>query len=322
MATGSGAILLDGAFNLCFFATALVTLKVAKLLGQPDDRRYPFGYVQFEPLINMVKGLLIVGVGLVALIDAAFSIYVAAMSWQRAWPLSMPRLRSWSVALPCCFCAAPAPGSQARSSMATSRTGRSISPSRSGMLAAFCLALFLQGRGMGAAARLVDPILVGLVVILTLGVPIRMAGRGLLALLNRAPDQAVVASVEALVIGALTGLSAPTLYVRVLQPGRTTYVLVHVLLGQPDLGLDVRRADQLRRAVIAAIATRHAPVIVDIIFTAVEELAAPTTGFVGAEPHGMGGHDAAGAVDRLAKNRSKGVPIASRPHGFRLGAMA
>ena len=54
-------------FNLCFFATALVTLKVAKLLGQPDDRRYPFGYVQFEPLINMVKGLLIVGVGLVAL---------------------------------------------------------------------------------------------------------------------------------------------------------------------------------------------------------------------------------------------------------------
>ena len=27
LATGSGAILLDGAFNLCFFATALVTLR-------------------------------------------------------------------------------------------------------------------------------------------------------------------------------------------------------------------------------------------------------------------------------------------------------
>ena len=87
--------------------------------------------------------------------------------------------------------------------------------------------------------------------------------------------------------GALTGLTAPRLYVRVLQPGRTTYALVLVLLGLPDLGLDVRRADQLRRAVIAAIATRHAPVIVDMVFTTVEELAAPTTGFVGAEPHGM-----------------------------------
>ena len=288
LATGSGAILLDGAFNLCFFATALVTLKVAKLLGQPDDRRYPFGYVQFEPLINMVKGLLIVGVGLVALIDAAFSIYRggnelaaglaivyaafavvvcgAALLFLRrarirlASPLVDGDVENWTVNLAISL----------------------------GMLAAFCLALFLQGRGMGAAARLVDPILVGLVVILTLGVPIRMAGRGLLALLNRAPDQAVVASVEALAGGALTSLTAPRLYVRVLQPGRTTYVLVHVLLGQPDLGLDVRRADQLRRTVIAAIATRHAPVIVDIVFTAVEELAAPTTGFVGAEPHGMG----------------------------------
>ena len=67
LATGSGAILLDGAFNLCFFATALVTLRVAKLLERPDDRHYPFGYVQFEPLINMLKGLLILGVNLIAL---------------------------------------------------------------------------------------------------------------------------------------------------------------------------------------------------------------------------------------------------------------
>ncbi|HEY2123277.1 MAG TPA: cation transporter [Chthoniobacterales bacterium] len=55
IATGSGAILLDGAFNLCFFATALVTLRVARMLERPDDDRYPFGYLQFEPLINMVR---------------------------------------------------------------------------------------------------------------------------------------------------------------------------------------------------------------------------------------------------------------------------
>lgn len=289
LATGSGAILLDGAFNLCFFATALVTLRVARLLQQPDDRRYPFGYVQFEPLINLVKGLLIVGVGLIALIDAAFSIYRggnelaaglalayavfavmvcggALLLLRRARarltsPLVEGDVENWTVNLAISL----------------------------GMLAAFCLALFLQGRGMNAVARLVDPILVGLVVVLTLGVPIRMAGHGLLALLNRAPDQVVVASVEALARGALTGLTAPTLYVRVLQPGRTTYVLVHVLLAEPDLNLDVRRADQLRRAMIAAIAERHAPVIVDIVFTATEELAAPTTGFVGTMPRGLGG---------------------------------
>jgi hypothetical protein len=74
--------------------------------------------------------------------------------------------------------------------------------------------------------------------------------------------------------------SSKLLYVRVVQPGRTTYAMVHVLLGEAEAGLDVRRADALRRAVVAAVAARHTPVIVGIVFTAIEEFAAPTTGFV------------------------------------------
>src|SRR5262245_59903413 len=74
LATGSGAILLDGAFNLCFFVTALATLQVARLLRRPDDRDYPFGYLQFEPLINTVKAALILIIGLLALIDAGIVI--------------------------------------------------------------------------------------------------------------------------------------------------------------------------------------------------------------------------------------------------------
>ena len=62
LATGSGAILLDGLFNLTFFATALLTLRVATLVARPDDEPYPFGYIFFEPLITTVKGLLILGV--------------------------------------------------------------------------------------------------------------------------------------------------------------------------------------------------------------------------------------------------------------------
>ena len=41
VATGSGAILLDGLFNLCFCVTALFTLRVARLLARPDDERLP-----------------------------------------------------------------------------------------------------------------------------------------------------------------------------------------------------------------------------------------------------------------------------------------
>ncbi len=72
--TGSGAILLDGLFNLCFCVTALFTLRVARLLARPDDERYPFGYLFFEPLINTVKGLLILGVSAFALVDAIIAL--------------------------------------------------------------------------------------------------------------------------------------------------------------------------------------------------------------------------------------------------------
>ena len=72
--TGSGAVMLDAAFNLCFFAAALATLKVARLAQRPDDARYPFGYLQFEPLINLAKGLLILGVGMLALLDSSLAL--------------------------------------------------------------------------------------------------------------------------------------------------------------------------------------------------------------------------------------------------------
>lgn len=61
----------------------------------------------------------------------------------------------------------------------------------------------------------------------------------------------------------------------VVAPGRTTCAMVHVLLGEAEAGLEVKKADELRRAVVAAVAERHTPVIVDLVFTVIEEFAAP-----------------------------------------------
>jgi cation diffusion facilitator family transporter len=272
LATGSAAILLDGAFNLCFFVTALVTLRVAQLLQLPDDRRYPFGYVQFEPLINMLKGLLILGVNLVALIDALFTIVRGGSAVSAGLALAYA-----GFGVVCCAAAVlflrRAAGRIASPLIQGDVENWTVNLAISiGMLVAFSLALVLQRAEM-------DLILVALVVILTAAVPVRMAGRSLSALLKRSPDEAVVASVEDLARGALRDLPRRALFVRVLRPGRTTYALVHVLLDSTESGLDVRRADELRRSVVAAVTSRHAPAIVDIVFTTVDEFAAPTTGF-------------------------------------------
>ena len=125
--------------------------------------------------------------------------------------------------------------------------------------------------------------MVALVVLGTIAVPLRMAGSGLRALLNRGLAAPVAAGMEALAREALGELPIRRLYIRAVQPGRTAYIAVHVLLPT-DAALDLAAADRLRGRVITALAARHGPAIVDVVFTAVEDYAAPTTGFRTAAP--------------------------------------
>ena len=274
--SGSGAILLDGLFNLCFFATALLTLRVATLVERPDDERYPFGYIFFEPLINTVKGLLILGISALALFDAI----VALASGGRPVELG-PAVAYAAVATAVCALVVLALRRAQRSPLiAADIENWTVNAAISaGVLAGFLLAAALLRADRPGAAAYIDPAMVALVILFSLAVPVNMAVRGILALLNRAPRPAVVAEMEAAVHGALGDLPVKRLWVRAVQPGRTTYCSVHVLVpaGTP---LDLSRADAIRGRIIPALAAQYAPVVVDVVFTATESYAAPTAGFM------------------------------------------
>jgi predicted Co/Zn/Cd cation transporter (cation efflux family) len=277
-ATGSGAILLDGLFNLCFVVTAVLTLRVASLVVLPDDARYPFGYLFFEPLINTAKGLLLIGVSLFALADAG----IALASGGRAVSFGPAIAYAAGATLACLAVALAlrrshraAPSPLVAADVEAWLVSAAIS---AGVLAGFLLAALLARRGHAAAAALVDPAMVALVILASVAIPIRMAVTGLAALLNRAAAPSVVAGMEAAIRGALGELPASRVWVRAIQPGRTAFVTVHVLLAE-GTPLDLAEADRLRGAVIAALAADHAPVVVDVVFTAVEAFAAPTAGY-------------------------------------------
>jgi cation diffusion facilitator family transporter len=278
--SNSHAILLDGLFNVAYVAAALMTLRVATLLTRPDDDRFPFGYIYFEPLINTAKGLLILGVSLFALFEAGRAFLAGGR------PLELgPALGYSAFATVACTTVwlilrrAPC---RAASPLVEADVGNWLVNTviSGGVLAGFLVALALEAAGMGREAGFVDPALVTVVVLVSLVVPIRMAGRGIAALLNRAPPEAVTGPIRAAVEEALARLPTRAVYVRTVQPGRATYVTVHALVAEAGEGLDLREADRLRRAVVAALVPRHAPVVVDVVFTAVEDFAAPTTGFV------------------------------------------
>ena len=258
VATGSGAILLDGLFNLCFFATALFTLRVAALLARPDDERYPFGYLFFEPLINTVKGLLILGVSLFALVDAAIALATGgrAVAFGPAIAyaaFATARLRRRGAAL---LRAPP------RREPAGRRRRRELDRQRRGLRRrARRLSRRRRARARRPPGRR----------------PPRRPGDGRArrAGLDRAcrcawpaaaswrcstaprPPRSSPAWRRSPAARSATCRSR-RLWVRAVQPGRTAYVVVHVLVP-PGTALDLATADRLRGAVIAALAARHAP---------------------------------------------------------------
>ncbi|HVL20220.1 MAG TPA: cation transporter [Amaricoccus sp.] len=278
--TGSGAILLDGLFNLCFFATALLALRVATLVARPDDERYPFGYLFFEPLINTGKGLLILGVSLFALFDAVSAILaggrVVVVGPAMVYA-AVATVACTAVALILRRAARRAPSPLVAADVENWTVNALVS---GGVLAGFILATVLARRGHAGAAAYVDPAMVAVVVLVSIAIPVRMAASGLLALLNRAPAPAVVADMEAAVRTSLGDLPVERLWLRAIRPGRTAYIVVHAVLpaGTP---LDLAASDRLRGAIIAALAARHGPMVADVIFTEVEAYAAPTAGGTG-----------------------------------------
>ncbi len=275
LASGSGAILLDGLFNLCFFAAAILTLRVATLLARPDDERYPFGYIFFEPLITTVKGLLILGVSALALFDALVALATGGRPVQLGPAVGYAVVATIACTLVVVALRRAMPSPLVAADIENWTVNAVIS---AGVLTGFLLAAALLRGGHAGAAAYVDPAMVALVVLVSLAIPIRMAARGISALLNRAPAPDVVAGMQAAVRTALGTLPVARLWVRAVQPGRTTYCTVHILVP-PGTALDLDRSDDLRGRVISALATRHAPAVVDVIFTATEAYAAPTVGF-------------------------------------------
>ena len=275
VATGSVAILLDAAFNLTFFLIALATLRVAQLVRQPDDEDYPFGYQQHEPLINLVKALLVIAVSAYALVDSilvlvrggaevaagsalvysALALVVSGAVWLRL-RRAAPALRSPLV----------------DNDLANWLVNTAIA---AGMVLAFATALLLDATGRGGAAASIDAAFVVAVVVLTIAVPLREARDALGGLLQEAPDDTTLDAVRADVARALAGLGEERFYLRVQKPGRTTYVLLHVLLPPDGQGLTIAEADRWREKVLAGLAPRHAPLDLDMVFTGDPVFAAP-----------------------------------------------
>lgn len=94
-------------------------------------------------------------------------------------------------------------------------------------------------------------------------------------LLNRAPEPDVVDKVEQTTSQCLSDLPVMESFVRVLQPGRTRMVSVHVVLPDDYQLTSLGQLDDIRSRVQSELQKLHGSTFVDVIFTADRRWGAP-----------------------------------------------
>lgn len=277
--TNSGVILLDGVFNISYFVTAIITLRILNIIKRPDDDKFPFGYGYFEALINAVKGLLILGVSLIAFFEALMSIFADGREISSEPAIiyaSIASVVGLSVTLMLYRSYKTNKSPLVKADYQNWTVNTIIS---STVLVAFVTTWFLQSTSFTEHLAYIDPVLTALVASLSIGIPVRMTWNAIMGLLNKAPSLETTAKLEKSINKALTGLSIKKIYVRMVQPGRVPYVLIHVLLHEDNNAITIASLDLFRNKILENVLKLHNPIVIDVLFTASQKFAEPTSGF-------------------------------------------
>ena len=273
--SSSQAIMLDGMFNLTYFATGLFTIMVASLVAGGDDERFPHGYAFFEPLVNGIKGMLVLGVSVMALIGSVQALLTGGRAIAAGVAIAYGIFAStvcWSVALVMRRGARKSDSPLVNADAENWLVNAAIS---SCVLLAFAGIFLLKTLEFDRLIPYVDPTVVLAVVAISIAVPVRMAWNALMALMNKAPASEILAQVTQIVDASLAELPVRERFIRVIQPGRQRLVVVHVVLPVDYEPGHLMSLDTIRRQTYQALRKDHVVTAVDILFTTDRRWGAP-----------------------------------------------
>jgi len=267
--TGSSAILLDGLFNLAYCLTAIFSLQVSRLLSQGSSEDFPFGFVQFEPFVNMIKGLMILGVSALAFYDAIIAL------------TSGGRTVVAGLAVTYGLGAATIGLSTAYILHATRRHFSSPLIEAdienwviNGVISSIVVGAFLLipvAEGFEQTRFLtpyIDPILVLVVIVCSILVPIRLTWASVRELLTIAAPAGQQSDARAALQSALSELPDHEVDLRMARVGRTPLMLVHVVLPAEFEPGRIGDLDRIRLGAHQALSERFDNLMFELVFTA------------------------------------------------------
>lgn len=263
--TNSDAILLDGMFNLIAFGLGIITLKIFLRLEKGETERFQFGYYAFEPFINIIKSLSVLGVSIMALVISVEKLFLGGSELALGYAIVYSVIATSG-------CIVIMIGLRHISKRIKSplvevdAKNWTVSCMLSGaILAAFVISFVLSENGWGDAALYVDPIMVIGLVIVVISIPIKILRQNLLQMLLSSPPEDIVKDIRNKIEGCISSLNPTKVKIRVAQQGRLTYVMTHVTLPKDSPHYSVEELDNIRDKVSET--TDDENISVDIVFS-------------------------------------------------------
>lgn len=265
--THSNAILLDGIFSLIGFATALVALRISTLVLQQDDTHYQFGYGGFEPLFNLLKGVVIAFIGVFAFTDAINSILSGGRPVQAGIALIYAILVGIA-----CFIVALYLRAMAKKTLSPLVELDSKNWIIDGLLTvavliAFVATIVIEKSEYAWIAVYADPAIVAILVILTLPVPYVTIRDNIKQLLLAAPDEKRQSKVRELLTKELEHIPKEDYLIRMTQVGRYLYMQIYLLFNSQTVVNDVSSHDAIRQRLCDVLVSEFPNASVDVVFT-------------------------------------------------------
>jgi len=263
----SEAILLDGFFNIVSFVMSILTLRVAKLLFEAPGKQFQYGYMPFEPFLNLIKGLILIVVCAFALVSAVDALIDGGRE------LSAGTALIYSViAMAGCFAVMAVQGRYARTANSPLldldvKSWQISAVISSAVAAAFIIAVILERTRYSHYVSYIDPLMVIVLVLMAIKLPVSALKEGILDLLLAAPPGDVQDEIKQRITAAIEGLPVDDVDIRMVKVGRQIFV-TSVLVLPGDAALQaIDDLDRIRDKVASSVEGVHQHIVVDVLFT-------------------------------------------------------
>jgi cation diffusion facilitator family transporter len=265
--TDSQAILMDGAFSFINGIVAVITLQVARMIQRPEDETFHFGYAHFEPMLNVIKGLLTLAICVFAAVASVQVILEGGRQLNAGLPILYAVIASGG-----CFLVAAIIRRNARQStseiLQVEAKGWLIDGVLSAAVALAFIGMALILRSPWADyARYVDPVLMLVLILAMAPIPLKIVKDNLLELLWIAPSQHTQQQIETTVNDWLGDQPPVAHSLHMVKIGRSIYVQVRLLVPVEMAQTPLCELDELRNDLNSRLELLHPNLIADILFT-------------------------------------------------------